>query len=71
MKIKKLYILYQHNKITKNVFNNLIKSIIIMEENMIAIRDPKTYCFTFDWPKDTTDESLNHEMELLIKDINL
>ena len=23
-----------------------------MEENMIVIRDPKTFCFNFDWPKD-------------------
>ena len=22
-----------------------------MEENMIVIRDPKTFCFNFDWPK--------------------
>ena len=29
-----LYLLYQHNKITKN------QVIIIMEENMIVIRDP-------------------------------
>ena len=35
---------------------------IVMEENMIVIRDPKT----FDWPKDI-DESLKHEIEFIIK----
>ena len=24
---------------------------IIMAENMIVIRDTKTFCFNFDWPK--------------------
>ena len=32
-----------------------------MEENMIVIRDPKTLCFKFDWPKDV-DENLKHEI---------
>ena len=38
-----LYLLYQHNKITKKVYN-LIKSlvIIIMEENMTVIKEPRT-----------------------------
>ena len=39
---------------------------IITEENMIVIRDPKTFCFDFDWPKDF-DENLKHKMELIIK----
>ena len=30
---------------------------IIMEENMIVIRDPKTFSFNFDWPK-YVDENL-------------
>ena len=42
----------QQNKTTKKVYNNLI-----MEENMIMIRDPKTFCFNFDWSKDV-DENL-------------
>ena len=25
---------------------------IVTEENMVVIRDPKTFCFKFDWPKD-------------------
>ena len=38
-----LYLLYQYNKITKKVYN-LIKSlvIIIMEENMTVIKEPRT-----------------------------
>ena len=37
-----------------------------MEENMIVIRDPKIFCFNFDWPKDV-DENLKHENELIMK----
>ena len=37
-----------------------------MEENMIVIRDPKTFCFNFDLPKED-DENLNREIELIIK----
>ena len=37
-----------------------------MEGNMIVTRDPKTFCFNFDWPKDV-DENLKHERELTIK----
>ena len=37
-----------------------------MEENMIVIRDPKTFCFNFNWPKDV-DENLKHEIEFIIK----
>ena len=33
---------------------------------MIVIRDPKTFYFQFDWPKDV-DENLKHEIELVIK----
>ena len=33
---------------------------------MIAIRDPKTFYFDFDWPKDV-DQNLKHEIEFLIK----
>ena len=33
---------------------------------MIAIRDPKTFCFNFDWPKDV-DENLKHKIEFTIK----
>ena len=44
-------------------FNQLI---IIMEENVIVIRDPKTFYFDFDWPKDV-DENLKHKIEFIIK----
>ena len=37
-----------------------------MEENMIVIRDPKTFYFDFDWLKDV-DENLKHEIEFIIK----
>ena len=37
-----------------------------MEENMIAIRDPRTICFSFDWHEDV-DENLKHEIEFIIK----
>ena len=36
-----------------------------MKENMAVIRDPKTFCFNFDWPKN--DENLKHEIEFIIK----
>ena len=31
---------------------------------MIVIRDPKIFCFHFDWPKDV-DDSLKHKTELI------
>ena len=37
-----------------------------MEENVIVIRDPKTFYFDFDWPKDV-DENLKHKIEFIIK----
>ena len=37
-----------------------------MEKNDIVIRDPKTFCFNFNLPKDV-DENLKHEIELIIK----
>ena len=33
---------------------------------MIVIRDPKTFCFNFDWPKDF-EGNLKYEMEFIIK----
>ena len=38
-----------------------------MEENMTVIRDSKTFCFNFDWPRDV-DENLKLEIEFIIKD---
>ena len=37
-----------------------------MKENMIAIIDPKTFCFNFDWPKDL-DENLKYESKFVTK----
>ena len=37
-----------------------------MEENMVVIKDPKTFYFNFDWPKQV-DEKLKHEIEFIIK----
>ena len=37
-----------------------------MEENMIAIRDPKTFYFYSDWPKNV-DENLKHEIVFMTK----
>ena len=37
-----------------------------MGEKMVMIRDPKTFCFNFDWPKDFY-ENLMHEIEFIIK----
>ena len=37
-----LHLLYQHNKMTKSIYNNLVKSL---EENMTVIRAPKTFLF--------------------------
>ena len=33
---------------------------------MIVIRDPKTFYFDFDWPKDG-EENLRHEIKFIIK----
>ena len=37
-----------------------------MKENMVVIRDPKTFCFNFDFLRDI-DEHLMHEIEFIIK----
>ena len=39
---------------------------MIMEENIIVIRDLKTFSFNFDLPKDV-DENLRRETEFIIK----
>ena len=38
---------------------------MIMQENMIMIRDSKTFYFNFDWPIDV-DDKLKHEIEFII-----
>ena len=37
-----------------------------MEENMVVIRDPKTFYFDFYWSKDV-HENLKYEIEFIIK----
>ena len=46
----------------------MIEENITTTENMIMIRDLKTFCFNFGQPKDV-DENLNHEIEFIIKSI--
>ena len=55
--IQILYLLYQHNKITKKSLQQFNQVITIIEE---------TFCFNFDWPKNV-DENLKHEIEFIIK----
>ena len=59
--IKKWNLLYQHNKITQNLFNKLI--ILIMEVKTIVLRDPKIFYFDF--------EIWNMKLNLSQKGINL
>ena len=40
--------------------------MIIMEENLIVIKDMKKFYFNFDWSKDV-NENLKHETEFIIK----
>ena len=37
-----------------------------MEENMVVIREPRTFCFDFDCPKDV-DKNLKREIRFIIK----
>ena len=41
-----------------------------MEEDMVVIREPKTFYFHFDWPKNV-DENLKHEIKVIVKAMNL
>ena len=41
-----------------------------MEENMVVIRDPQTFCFNFDWPR-YVDQNLKYKIELIKKTMNL
>ena len=44
------------------------QAIIIMEENIIVIRDPQTFNFNSDWPEDV-DENLKLEIEIIYKSL--
>ena len=43
-----------------------MKSNLIMAENWNMIRDPKTFCFNFDWPIDV-DENFKFYIEFIKK----
>ena len=59
--------MYQHNKIIKTVYNNLIKSLYNSGRKYDCDkRSHITLCFTFDWAKDV-DQNLKHEIEFIIK----
>ena len=47
-------------------FTKFHQVIITMDENMIVIKDSKTFCFNFDWPK-VVDENLKPEIEFIKK----
>ena len=63
--------MYQHEKITKKSLQQfkeatiIMKENVIMEENIVVIRDPKTFHFSFDFLKDV-DENLKREVEFII-----
>ena len=40
-----------------------------MEEIMVVIRDPETFYFDYDWPKDV-DKNLEHKIKFIIKTIH-
>ena len=53
-------------------FNEVIvimEENIILQENMIVIRDPKTFFFNFAWPKDV-DQNLKHAIKFIINECN-
>ena len=58
--------MHQHNKITKKVYDNLIKSSIkIQSRKYDCYKRPLQFLFHFDWPKDF-DENFKHEIEFTI-----
>ena len=64
-----LYLLNQHNKITKKLYNNLIKCIITMvvhngDNKIIITTEAKTFYFYL--PK-YVDNDLKHEINFIIK----
>ena len=64
LKNKIRQILYRHNKITKKSlqFNQVYYN---NGNNMVEIREPKTFYFEFDLPK-VVDKNLKHEIEFII-----
>ena len=63
--------MYWHNKITKTVYNNLLKSLYNSERKYDCDkRSHITLCFTFDWAKDV-DQNLKHEIDIIISNGSL
>ena len=60
MKSDKYYIFCIITTNYQKSLQQCIQIIIIMEENVIVIRDPKTFSFDF-------NENLKHEFEFIIK----
>ena len=65
MKWDKYYILCISIIKSLKTFTVTNQVVIIMEENMTAIRYPKTFYFHFDWTK-YIDEKLKHGIECII-----
>ena len=66
MKSDKYGIYFINTIKSQKKFTTVYQIIVIMEENMIVIREPKTFYFNFDWPKHG-DKSLKHEIEFITK----
>ena len=59
MKSDKYGIYFINTIKSQKKFTAVYQVIVIMEENMIVTREPKTFYFNFDWPKHV-DKSLKH-----------
>ena len=65
MKPDKYFIFYISIKNHQKSLQQINQVIILIEENMTVIRDPKTFYFNFDWLKDD-DKNLKHDIEFII-----
>ena len=53
--------------ISQKKFNTKqFNEVILMEENMIEIKNPRTFCFNYDLPKDV-DQNRKGEVKSIIK----
>ena len=65
MKPDKYFIFYISIKNHQKSLQQINQVIILIEENMTVIRDPKTFYFNCDWLKDV-DKNLKHDIEFII-----
>ena len=65
MKPDKYFIFYISIKNHQKSLQQINQVIILIEENMTVIRDPKTFYFNFAWLKDV-DKNLKHDIEFII-----